>query len=116
MTEAHEQIAVVEYCRYRHIPVFHIPNEGKRSPKSGAYLRKLGMESGIPDLCIPVARGQYHSLYIEMKAKGGRITDRQKLWIKQLQSEGMCACVCYGADNAITLIDSYMAQSSPNRP
>lgn len=109
MSESDEQIAVVEYCRIRHIPVYHVPNEGKRSYQYAAKLKALGLSAGVPDLCIPVAKGGYHSLYIEMKAKGGRITDSQREWITLLQSQGMCAAVCYGADNAIALISQYMS-------
>lgn len=48
--------------------LFHIPNEGKRSPWTGARMRSEGLKSGVPDLCLPVARSGYHGLYIELKA------------------------------------------------
>ena len=72
-------------------------------------MRAEGLRPGVPDLCIPVARGRYHSLYIEMKADGGKPTEEQARWILRLRAEGMCAYVCYGAENAIALIDRYMA-------
>ena len=109
MSEADEQIAVVEYCEYRRIPVYHVPNEAKRSPQAGLYMRRMGLRAGVPDLCIPVAKGKYHSLYIEMKAEKGKITDHQRTWIELLRKQGMCAYVCYGAGDAISLIDLYMA-------
>ena len=110
MSEAEEQITVVEYCDLKRIPVYHVPNEAKRSPQGGLYMRRLGLRAGVPDLCIPVARGKYHSLYIEMKTKKGRVTERQADWIELLREQGMCAYVCHGADNAIALIDLYMAE------
>lgn len=113
MSEAEEQAAVVEYCDLRKIPVYHIPNEGRRSARTGAMLKRQGLKSGVPDLCIPVARGRYHSLYIEMKAKGGRATANQTDWIHLLRSQGMCAYVCWGADSAIALIDEYMGLETP---
>jgi len=109
MSEHDEQVAVIEYCDLKGYPVFHIPNEAKRSPATAARLRAEGMRPGVPDLCIPVARGDYHSLYIEMKADGGKPSEEQSRWIWRLRDEGMCAYVCYGADNAIALIDRYMA-------
>ncbi|MBQ9041424.1 MAG: VRR-NUC domain-containing protein [Eggerthellaceae bacterium] len=108
MSEADEQIAVVQYCELRNLPVFHIPNEGLRSVAEGASLVRQGLRAGVPDLCIPVARGPYHSLYIEMKADGGKPTAKQVEWIWRLREEGMCAYICVGAENAIALIDRYL--------
>lgn len=108
MSEAQEQEAVVEYCELIGIPVYHIPNEGLRSAAAGANLVKQGLRAGVPDLCIPIARGPYHSLYIEMKAKGGKPTPKQIEWIWRLREEGMCAYVCVGAESAIALIDRYL--------
>lgn len=109
MSEHDEQVAVVEYCDLKGIPVYHIPNEARRSPRTAARLKAEGMRPGVPDLCIPVARGDYHSLYIEMKATGGKPTEEQVRWIWRLREEGMCAYVCVGAESAIALIDLYMA-------
>ena len=109
MSEFDEQCAVVEYCDARGIPVVHVPNEGKRSVAAGARLKRAGMRPGFPDLLIPRARGRYHSLYIEMKAEGGKPTVEQVAWIRRLRKEGMCAYVCIGAVQAIKLIEQYMA-------
>lgn len=108
MTEAQEQQAVVEYCDWKHIPVFHIPNGGSRHPAEAAHLKAQGVRAGVPDLCIPVARGGYHALYIEMKAPKGRVSEKQREWLALLREQGSCALVCYGADNAIKAIEAYM--------
>lgn len=108
MSEADEQIAVVEYCELLGIPVYHVPNEGKRSIYAGANLKRQGLRKGVPDLCIPRARGKYHSLYIEMKAEGGKVTPSQMDWINTLRAEGMAAFVCFGAKNAMACVDWYM--------
>ena len=109
MSEADHQEAVIQYCDLKGIPVAHIANEGKRSKAQGAALRRQGLRKGFPDLVIPVARGKYHSLYIEMKDFGGKPTKEQADWIWKLREEGMCAYVCVGADSAIALIERYMA-------
>ena len=57
MSEADEQRAVVEWCAWRRIPVFHIPGGGSRHPAEAARLKAQGVKAGVPDLCIPVARG-----------------------------------------------------------
>ena len=45
----------------------HIPNGGTRDAVEAKHLKQQGVKSGVPDLCLPVPRGQYHGLYIEMK-------------------------------------------------
>ena len=109
MSEHDEQVAVVEYCDLKSIPAFHIPNGGTRRKSEAARLKAEGVRPGVPDLCIPVARGGYHSLYIEMKADGGKPTEEQVGWLWRLRGEGMAAYICYGAGNAIACIDWYMA-------
>lgn len=109
MSEHDETASVVEYCDLKGYPVFHIPNEAKRSPAVAARLKAEGLRPGVPDLCIPVARGKYHSLYIEMKAPGGKPSAEQVEWIHRLRAQGMCAYCCIGASNAIALIELYMS-------
>lgn len=111
MSEAHEQIAVVNYCDILGIPVFHVPNGGIRNKIEAANLKRQGVKAGVPDLVIPCARCGYHGLYIEMKTKTGRISDKQKEWLKLLRKEGYAAYVARGASQAIELIDHYMNES-----
>ncbi len=108
MSERDEQRAVVEYCDLKGYPVYHVPNGGSRNKAEAANLRRDGVRAGVPDLCVPVARGGYHSLYIEMKAAKGRVSERQAEWIALLREQGMCAYVCKGAGSAVALIDRYM--------
>ena len=37
--------------------MFRIPNGGSRHPAEAARLKAQGVKAGVPDLCIPVARG-----------------------------------------------------------
>lgn len=108
MSEYDEQVAVVEYCDLKDIAVIHIPNEGKRSEVEGSRLKRAGLRPGFPDLLIPMARGPYHSLFIEMKFDKGEVDEKQARWLWRLRDEGMAAWVCYGAKNAIACIDWYM--------
>ena len=74
--EADEQCAVIEYCEYLRIPVYHIPNGGTRNKIEAANLKRQGVKSGVPDLCFPLARGKYHGLYIEMKVDSNKTTKK----------------------------------------
>lgn len=109
MTEADEQRAVVEYCDWKRIPVFHIPNGGKREKRTAYNLKRQGVKPGVPDLCIPVPSGKYHGLWIEMKrTEGGALTKHQQEWLTMLNANGYLARCCHGAKNAIALIDKYL--------
>lgn len=89
--------------------LYHVPNEGKRSERSGARMVAEGLKRGVPDLCLPVARGGCHGLYIELKRRGGgRVTPEQGRWIKKLVHGGYCAAVCCGWEEAACLITRYL--------
>lgn len=112
MTEAQEQEAVVEWCDLHDVLVYHIANERKAPLATIQALKRQGMRPGVPDLCVPVPKGGYGALYIEMKAGGSRNkpTEAQIAWIAKLRRSGNAAYVCYGAENAIACIEHYMAQ------
>jgi hypothetical protein len=88
--------------------LYHVPNGGKRSPATGARLKHMGLKSGVPDLDLPVARGPWHGLRIELKAKGGRLDPEQKQWLAALVAEGYRAEVCTGWEAARDLILEYL--------
>lgn len=88
--------------------LYAIPNQGKRSYAAANYLRSEGLRTGVPDICLPVASVQYHSLYIEMKRKGGKATPEQLRWHELLKSYGNCVLVCYSDSQAIQSIIDYL--------
>lgn len=108
-SEEEEQIAVIEYCDIKHIPIVHIANEGKRSRAYGALLKRLGMREGFPDLLLPMACRGYHGFFIEMKYGKNKPTDNQVKWLSTLKAEGYATAVCYSAKEAIKLIDLYLS-------
>jgi len=73
-SEHEHQVRVVQWAR-RSVNIhpelrllYSIPNGGRR-PASVARIMSLeGVNAGIPDLCLPIARNGYHALYIEMKS------------------------------------------------
>ena len=114
-TEAQEQTAVFNWAAVmeRRWPelrlLHHIPNGGSRNAREAHNLRMQGVKAGIPDIFLPVARGGWHGLYIEMKRrKGGRLSDEQAAMLAALREQGYCAWVCKGANDAIELITEYL--------
>ena len=113
-TEEEEQTVVMHWAamlagRWPELRLlFHIPNGGKRSKSEAVRFRAAGVRSGVPDLFLPCSRGGYHGLWIEMKAIGGRGSQEQEKWRKDLLGQGYMHEVCYGADAAIETIEKYM--------
>jgi len=61
------------------------------------------------DICLPVARGKYHGLYIELKRrKGGRVSYEQRDWLVRPNEQGYYAVVCKGFEAAKKTIEDYM--------
>ena len=87
----------------------HIPNGGRRDRIEAAHLKQQGVKPGVPDLCLPVARGGYHALYIELKTETGRATADQKWWGEQLQGQDNMWRVCYGWEAAVTTLQWYLS-------
>jgi len=88
--------------------MYHIPNEGKRSKVSGAVLKSMGLKKGIPDVCLPVPRGKYGALYIEMKAEHGVVTREQKAMMAALEEGGNKCVVCRSWTEAKEEIEAYL--------
>lgn len=114
-TEAQEQTSLFEWAslQQRKFPelnmLYHIPNGGSRNKIEAARLKAEGVKAGVPDLCLPVACGKYHGLYIELKRKkGGRISEKQSAWIDALGKRGYKAVVCHGWEEAARSILEYL--------
>lgn len=88
--------------------LFAIPNGGLRHAVVAAKLRREGVRPGVPDVCLPVARGGYHGLWIEMKAGTNKPTDKQEDWIRDLAAQGHVVAVCWSAEVAIKIITLYL--------
>ena len=88
--------------------LFAIPN-GARVPIGLAVkLKKEGLRKGVSDIFLPVARGGYHGIFIEMKAIGGRPSPQQHEFTDFANKQGYKAIFCYGHKAAIDQITKYM--------
>jgi len=85
-----------------------VPNGGYRDIKTAVSLKAEGVSAGFPDITLPVARGAYHGLFIELKVLPNRPTAEQAWWISRLKAEGYAAAVCYGWDEARDAIVEYL--------
>ena len=86
----------------------HIPNGGKRDKATAIALKRQGVKAGVPDVYLPAPRGEYHGLYIELKAGNNTTTQNQRSWLKFLRQQGYYTAVCYGWQLAADLIERYL--------
>lgn len=115
--EGEAQAAVIERFNARHPEharrLIHIPNGGSRRRHEAWRMKCQGVRPGVSDLEFCQARGGYFGLWIEMKAPKphrSRVTDDQVDWIVLMRDEGYRAEVARGADEALAILEDYLAQ------
>ena len=69
--------------------LYHVPNEGKRTWRTGARLKSEGLKPGVQ--------------------RASRVRDSQRWWLVELGVQGYHAQVCYGAEDAQGVILRYLA-------
>jgi hypothetical protein len=77
--EAIVQAAIVEYIRTV-APgplVFHIANGGYRTKAEAARFKSIGVQAGLPDLCLIGPGGRVY--FIECKSPSGRLSAAQRV-------------------------------------
>lgn len=85
---------------------------GVRLPIGTAVkMKRAGMTRGVLDIWLPVRRGRYSGLAIELKHGGNKPTTEQKDWISHLNDNGyFFAVVCYGVDETTKIITEYLEE------
>ena len=78
--------------------------------QEGKRLKAAGVLKGVPDVFLAIPTGNYHGLWIEMKRndKKAKLSADQMEILTLLQNRGYAVAVCYGADQAIELIEMYL--------
>ena len=130
--ESQEQAQVIVWAdlftsRYPELRwLYAIPNAGgfsggfKANMLRVKRLKASGVKSGVPDLCLPVPRGGYYGLYIEMKSErvqkaSQKPKPEQMEWLAGLTGLGYRTACCVGPEAAKAEIQSYLALPKPRR-
>jgi hypothetical protein len=101
------QRAVFQHLRARAAPgvfAFHPANGGYRKPVEAAIMKGLGVVAGVPDVIV-VHNGRCFAL--ELKAEGGRATDKQLACIAALREAGAFTCIAPGLDRALACLEGW---------
>lgn len=107
LAEVKKQYPVLQY-------MFAIPNGGWRGMIQGAALKAEGVKPGVPDILLPVKRGLWSGLFIELKRPSsgnrpqGKVSSEQQDFIYFLTIQGYKCRVCVGWIQARDQIVNYM--------
>lgn len=109
-----EQVALFRWAglaRTRHPELallFAIPNGGHRHIQVARRLKAEGVRPGVPDICLPVPRGGWHGLYLELKTATGATSSEQRSWLEALAAQGYRVAVCRGWEAARECLRAYL--------
>ena len=113
--EEQHQRAVIQWWSYAwkgfgvaEHALFHVPTGGLRHKSTAGRLKAMGTRRGIPDLLLPIARGGFAGMAIEMKSENGRETDAQKIVLRWFREQCWRVEVAYTSDAAIGAIKDYL--------
>jgi hypothetical protein len=69
--------------------LYAVPNGAYLANKTEAMkLIATGLLPGVADMCLDLPNKQYHGLKIELKVKGKKQSDQQKLYQKRVEAVG----------------------------
>jgi hypothetical protein len=77
---------------------FHPANGGYRKPVEAAILKSMGVRAGVHN-------GRVFAM--ELKAEGGRATDKQLEAIAALREAGAFTCIAEGLDRALACLEAW---------
>jgi hypothetical protein len=120
--ERPHQVALIKWVRaiqdaYPVLKLLYaVPNGGDRNLRVARKLKAEGVLAGVADLCLPAARRGYHGLYLEMKSEEGGATKEQKEFLRGVSTEGYCAVIAQGVDEAKATLEWYLGATDHEPP
>ena len=112
ISEHQEQVMLITWFRMQYkqykLHLWAIPNGGSRHIVTAVNLKAEGVLAGVSDLFLMIPKGEYHGMFIEMKAKAGKVSDSQKEFMAAASSINYKTVVCYGFDEAKEAITKYL--------
>lgn len=91
--------------------LFAVPNGMRTNIHTAYHTVRAGLRRGVPDVCLPVASGDHHGLFIEMKRRDGvpsDVSSDQSWWLAALSEQGYKAAVAFGWEKAASTITAYL--------
>ena len=104
MSETSVQISIVKALRAAGALVIHVPNQGRRDPKTASIMKAMGMDPGCPDLIVLAPK----VILFEVKAASGKQSPAQFEWASKAASYGMPVYIVRDARQALAIYDAEM--------
>lgn len=110
------QVAIVTRAlalaaKFPEIHLLHaVPNGDYRGWGVGKKLQAEGVIPGVPDICMPVARGLFHGFYLELKRAGEKPTPEQWEFMEALHHQGYFVRVTNHLGTALETIENYLEE------
>ena len=89
--------------------LFAVPNGGFRHKATAGKMRAEGLKAGVPDVALPIARGDYIGCWVEMKFGKNKPTKHQERWMNFLREQGHYVAVCWSMEEAREELLRYLA-------
>jgi hypothetical protein len=86
---------------------YHIPNEGKRSPRTGAFLKRLGMRAGAPDFALILPNGA--PAFLELKKPKKYPDANQRSFRTDCEAIGVAYEIARTPEEARTILEEWGA-------
>ena len=113
-SESHHQQALILWARMSRQSspelehLIAIPNGAHTTPKNRMRLVREGLVAGVSDLFLPVPRGGYSGLWLEMKSKKGKLRGAQSDWLEAMRKYGHAVHVVYDWDDGRKILQEYL--------
>jgi hypothetical protein len=102
----HEGIVqLLKFCA--RVPWRHVPNGEARSPRTGAKLKRMGVQAGVADFHLTLPGGI--TGWLEVKASNGRQSSDQKAFQAAEEAAGARYAIVRSIDEARTVLASWGA-------
>lgn len=88
--------------------LYAIPNGGHRHPAVGGKLKREGVKAGMPDLHLPVPRGAWASLYLEVKVPGKDFEKHQRARADELRAWRNVVVLCHSVGELLAATEAYL--------
>lgn len=88
--------------------LFAVPNGGFRNIVTAGRLKATGLKRGVSDMMLPVRRGVWPGLFIELKTIKGVMSEEQKDFANFVRSQGYGFAKCVGWQEAVKMLVRYL--------
>jgi hypothetical protein len=92
---------------------YHPVNEGRRAPRTGAFLKRMGMVAGVPDLAFVLPGGR--AAFLELKTPTGVVSPEQLAFRARCAAAGVPYAIARTPEEAQAILADWGAISTTMR-